>query len=52
MKYDEGADAENNLRILYIYISFKNLGQHVPRKKNMEFAKIRQKYFFGEDNIL
>ena len=52
MKYNEGVDAGNNLRISHIHVSFKNLGQHVPRKKNMEFVKIRRKYFFGEDKIL
>ena len=43
MKCDEGSDAWNNLRISHIQVFFKNLRQHVPRKKNMEFAKVRRK---------
>ena len=46
MKCDEGSDAWNNLRISHIRVFLKNLGQHVPRKKNMEFAKVRRKNFF------
>ena len=53
MKYDEGSDAWNNLRISHIHIFLKNLRQHVPRKKNMEFAKVwRKNFFFGEDDVL
>ena len=46
MKCDEGSDAWNNLRISHIHVFLKNLRQHVPRKKNMEFAKVRRKNFF------
>ena len=46
MKCDEGSDAWNNLRISHIHVFLKNLRQHVPRKKNMEFAKVRRKKFF------
>ena len=52
MKCDEESDAWNNLRISHIHVFLKNLGQHVPRKKNMEFAKVRRKkFFFGEDDV-
>ena len=53
MKCDEGSDAWNNLRISHIHVFLKNLRQHVPRKKNMEFAKVRRKNFFflGEDDV-
>ena len=52
MKCDEGSDAWNNLRISHIHVFLKNLRQHVPRKKNMEFAKVRRKkIFFGEDDV-
>ena len=46
MKCDEGSDAWNNFRISHIHVFLKNLGQPVPRKKNMEFAKVRRKNFF------
>ena len=46
MKCDEESDAWNNLRISHIHVFLKDLGQHVPRKKNMEFAKVRRKKFF------
>ena len=46
MKCDEGSDAWNNLRISHIHVFLKNIRQHVPRKKNMEFAKVRRKNFF------
>ena len=46
MKCDKGSDAWNNLRISHIHVFLKNLGQHVPRKINMEFAKVRRKNFF------
>ena len=42
MKCDEGSDAWNNLRTSNIHVFLQTLGQHVPRKKNMEFAKVRQ----------
>ena len=51
MKCDEGSDAWNSLRISHIHVFLKNLRQHVPRKKNMEFAKVRRKIFFGEDDV-
>ena len=52
MKCDKGSDAWNNLRISHIHVFLKNLGQHVPRKINMEFAKVRRKnFFFGEDGV-
>ena len=52
MKCDEGSEAWNNLRISHINVFLQNLGQHVPRKKNMEFAKVRRKkFFFGEDDV-
>ena len=52
MKCDEGSDAWNNLRISRIHVFLENLRQHVPRKKNMEFAKVRRKnFFFGEDDV-
>ena len=43
MKCDKGSDAWNNLRISRVHVFLKNLGQHVPRKINMEFAKVRRK---------
>ena len=46
MKCDEGSDAWNNLRISHIHAFLKNLRQHVPRKKNMEFAKVRRKKIY------
>ena len=46
MKCDEGSDAWNNLRISHIHVCLKNLRQHAPRKKNMEFAKVRRKNLF------
>ena len=46
MKCDEGSDAWSNLRISHIHVFLKNLRQHVPRKKNMEFAKVRRTKFF------
>ena len=52
MRCDKGSDAWNNLRISHIHVFLKNLGQHVPRKINMEFAKVRRKIFFGEDGVL
>ena len=52
MKCDKGSDAWNNLRKSHIHVFLKNLGQHVPRKINMEFAKVRRKkFFFGEDGV-
>ena len=52
MKCDEGSDAWNSLRISHIHVFLQNLRQHVPRKKNMEFAKVRRKkFFFGEDDV-
>ena len=52
MKCDEGSDAWSNLRISHIHVFLQNLRQHVPRKKNMEFAKVRRKkIFFGEDDV-
>ena len=52
MKCDEGSDAWNNLRISHIHVFLKNLRQHVPRKKNIEFAKVRRKKKkFGEDDV-
>ena len=51
MKCDEGSDAWNNLRISHIHVFLKNIRQHVPRKKNMEFAKVRRNFFFGEDDV-
>ena len=52
MKCDEASDAWSNLRISHIHVFLKNLGQHVPRKKNLEFAKVRRKNFlFGEEDV-
>ena len=51
MKCDKGSDAWNNLRISHIHVFLQNLGQRVPRKINMEFAKVRRKNFFGEDGV-
>ena len=34
------------IMILHIHVLLKNLGQHVPRKINVEFAKVRRKNFF------
>ncbi len=45
------SDAWNNLRISHIHVFLKNLDQHVPRKINMKFAKVRRKNFFGEDGV-
>ena len=52
MKCDKGSRAWNNLRISHIHVFLQNLGQRVPRKINMEFAKVRRKKkFFGEDGV-
>ena len=53
MKCDEGSGARNNLRISHIHVFLNNLGQHVPRKINMDFAMISRKFaiFFGEDGV-
>ena len=56
MKCDKGSDAWNNLRISHlshIHVFLQVLGQHVPRKINMEFAKVRRKkiIIFGKDDV-
>ena len=47
MKCDEGSDAWKQFEdISHIHVFLQNLGQHVPRKINMEFAKVGRKRIF------
>ena len=40
-----------NLRISHIHVLLTSLGQHVPLKTNVGFAKVWRKNFFGEDGV-
>ena len=41
-----------NLRISHIHVLLTSLGQHVPLKINVGFAKVWRKIFFsGEDGV-
>ena len=51
LKCDRGADAWNNLRISHINVLLTGVGQHVPLKINMGFAKIWIKSCFLGENV-
>ena len=40
-----------NLRISHIHVLLTGLGQHVPLKINVGFAKVWQRFFSGEDSV-
>ena len=46
MKCDKGSDAWSKLRISQIHVLLTRLGQHVPLKINVGFAKVWRKIFF------